>query len=607
MLTSSTASVPAGPQFPAGTDPQFAATETAAREHAARVAMGEEPASLVLRGGRVVDVFDRRVVQADVAIAGDRIAVVGDVDHCVGESTRAIDCTGLVITPGFIEPHYHVGGSQLTVERLAELLLPLGPTVLGTCFYEAAIIAGPGAVEDELDRLERTGLDVLLAPFVASLGQGDLGSSRSDLDAVLRLIAHPRTIELREWNVASHAPALREVFLEAVARGRVIGGHLEGLAGPDLAASVALGCRSDHETGTAEEALARVRAGVTVQIRQGTGARDLAEVTRAVTEFGADPSNFALTADQQELWSLAEHGHLDDKLRRVVAEGVGPVDAIRMATINAARSLGIDDRYGAVTPGRFASLAVLGDLREFDVRHVVSRGTHVAADGRYLLPNDFEPYAPELRDTMRVGRTFDAESMRLPAGAARVRVVGITPGSLLTDELEEDVDLPGGVPDPATGLNLFASFDRHEASGRLGLGLARGVGIVSGAFAATPTPGQVNPIVLGTDPGDMALAANRLLELGGGIVVVRDGEILAEIALPVFGLLNDGPVADTVAAAQAVGAAIAEIGCPDSDVVSNAAFATLPRSLPRLKLTPHGYVRVFREGPRELVPFRIDG
>src|SRR5690606_25014980 len=158
--------------------------------------------------------------------------------------TRVIDCTGLVITPGFVEPHYHVGGSQLTVERLAELLLPMGTTVLGTCFYEAAIISGPDAVEAELDRLERPGLDVLLAPFVASLGQGDLGSSRSDLEAVLRLVSHPRAIELREWNVASHVPALREVYLEAIARGRVIGGHLEGLTGADLQASVALGCRS---------------------------------------------------------------------------------------------------------------------------------------------------------------------------------------------------------------------------------------------------------------------------------------------------------------------------------------------------------------------------
>lgn len=606
MLTSST-TVPAGPHFPAGTDPQFAATEASAREHAARVAMGEDAASLVLRGGRVVDVFDRRVVRADVAIAGDRIAVVGDVEHCLGPDTRVIDCSGLVIAPGFVEPHYHVGGSQLTVERLAELLLPLGTTVLGTCFYEAAIIAGPATVEAELERLERTGLDVLLAPFVASLGQGDLGSSRSDLDAVLRLVAHPRTIELREWNFASHVPALREVYLEAVARGRVIGGHLEGLEGPALAASVALGCRSDHETGTAEEALARVRAGVTVQIRQGTGARDLAEVTRAVTEFGADPSNFALTADQQELWSLAEHGHLDDKLRRVVAEGVGPVDAIRMATINAARSLGIDDRYGAVTPGRFASLAVLGDLRELDVRHVFSRGVHVAEDGRYLLPNDFEPYSSELTDTLRVARRLEADDLRLPAGQGRMRVIGITAGSLLTDELEEDVELTDGVPDPASGLNLFAVVDRHEASGRVGLGLVRGVGVQSGAFAATPVPGQVDPIVVGTDPADMALAANRVLELRGGIVVVQDGEVLAEIALPVLGLLNEGPVADTVAAAQAVAAAIAQIGCPDADVVSNAAFATLPRSLPRLKLSSHGYVRVFREGPRDLVPLRVDG
>ena len=239
-----------------------------------------------------------------------------------------------------------------------------------------------------------------------------------------------------------------------------------------------------------------MRAGITVQIRQGTGARDLAEVTRAITEFGADPVNFALTADQQELWSLADHGHLDDKLRRVVAEGVGPVDAVRMATLAAARSLGIADRYGAITPGRFASLCVLGDLREFEVRHVLSRGAHVVADGRYTVPTDFEPYPAEYLETLRVGRTFDASDMRLPTVTGRVRVVGITPGSLLTEELEEEVDLPEGVPDAATGLNLFAVMDRHQASGRIGVGLVRGVGVTSGAFAATPVPGQVDPMVV---------------------------------------------------------------------------------------------------------------
>src|SRR5690606_18371356 len=214
--------------------------------------------------------------------------------------------------------------------------------------------------------------------------------------------AHPSCVELREWNYASHVDHLREVYLEALARGRVIGGHMEGLVGGPLQAAAALGCRSDHEATTAEEALAKVRAGVTVQIRQGTGARDLPEVTRAITELGADPSGFALTADQQELWSLVEHGHLDDKVRRVVAEGVAPVDAVRMATINAARSMGLGDRYGAVAPGYLASLAVVDDLRSFTVRRVVARGRLVAEDGRYTHDAAPRPYDPAERDTLRL-------------------------------------------------------------------------------------------------------------------------------------------------------------------------------------------------------------
>lgn len=594
-----------GLRFPSGDDPEYAASEVAARERAARVAIGEEPASLILRGGRIVDVFNRRLVRADVAVAGDRIAIVGEASSAADDSTMIVDCRDRVIAPAFVEPHYHIGGSQLTIERLAEVLVPRGTTVLNTCFYEIAIIAGRAAVEDQLRRVEGTGLDVVLSPFAASLGQGDLGSSRSDMEDLLALLAHPRAVEIREWNYASHIPDFRDAFIAAVARGRVIGGHLEGLRGGPLQAAVALGCRNDHETGSAEEALEKVRAGIVVQIRHGTGARDLREVTRAITELGADPRGFALTADQQELWSLAEYGHLDDKLRRVVAEGVGPIDAVCMATINPARSLGIADRYGAVVPGHFASLCVLRDLRDFEVEHVFSRGVRLGENGLYLGDRDHEPYPEPYRDTIRVGRSFTAQDMRLDDQSGRVRVVGITPGSLLTEELEEDVVIEGGRVDPSTELNLFAVFDRHEASGRIGLGLVRGVGVSNGAFAATPVPGQVDPIVVGTNPDDMAIAANRLIELRGGIVVVAGGAVTAEVALPVFGLFSDEPLSDVIEACRRVARAIAELGCPDPDVLSNVAFATLPRSLPRLKLTPYGLVRVFREGKRELVSFEV--
>ncbi|HSF26580.1 MAG TPA: adenine deaminase C-terminal domain-containing protein, partial [Actinomycetes bacterium] len=542
-----------------------------------------------------------------VAVAGERIALVGDASHCLGAGTRVLDCTGRFVLPGLVEPHFHVGGSQCSIERLAEVLVPAGTVALGTCFYEAAIVAGREAVEEQLRRAEATALDVLFSPFVASLGQGDLGASRTSMADLLELIDHPACIELREWNLSSHVPELREVYLRARARGAVIGGHLEGLAGPALSASAALGARSDHETSSAAEALEKVRAGVTVQIREGSGARDLVAVTRAITEHGADPARFALTVDQQELWSIAERGHLDDKLRMVVGQGVGPIDAVRMATINAARSLGVDDRYGAVAPGFLASVLVVDDLRRFTVEQVVARGRLVAEHGRYLPASDPAPYPAPWSQTVHVPGRLRADDFRLRPTSRRLRVIGVTPGSLLAEELEEDVELRGGMPLAEHGLAAMAVLDRHEGSGRVGRGLVRGLGLRAGAVAATVTPGMVNLMVIGVDAADMALAANRLVELQGGIVVVVDGEVRAEVALPLFGLVSADPLEQTLAACRRVAAAVRDdLGAPDPDVLSNAAFVTLPRSIPRLKLCDHGLVRVSREGSRERVSFEVD-
>lgn len=607
MLTSKSTANPL--RFPTATDPEFAEDELRARELASSVAQGARPADLVLQGGRVVDVFNQRIFAADIAVAGDRIALIGDVESAIGTETQVIDCSGRTLIPGLIEPHFHIGGSQLAVERLAEILVRHGTTALSTCFYEVAIISGVESVEAQLERLEGSGLDVLLAPFVASLGQGDLGSSRSSFEDVRRLLANPRTVELREWNVASHSPALREIYLTATASGSVIGGHLEGLSGAQLQASVALGCRTDHEVSYAHEALEKIANGLIVQIRQGTGARDLEEVTRAITEFGASARNFSLTADQQELWSLQRDGHLDDKLRRVVAEGVSPVDAVTMATINSARSLGIDDRFGALAPGYFASIVAVDDLRNFTVEKVISRGRLVVDGGEYLLDSTPEPYPAEETDTIRVARPLTAEDFVYDVGGDGehdVRVIGVTPGSLLTEELQETVTFTGGIPETPEGLNMIAVFDRHQASGRVGLGLIRGIGVRDGAFAATPTPGQVNPMVVGTNRRDMEVAANRLIELKGGIIVVKGGEIVAEVALPVYGLLNTRPVAETARDASDVARSLAEdLGCPDPDVITNAAFATIPRSIPAFKVCDYGLVRVFREGERELVPLKV--
>lgn len=571
------------------------------RAHTAEVAMGNQPADLVLRGGRVVDVYTGGIWEADVAIAGRRIAAVGDVERCVSSSTQQIDCAGLFVLPGFIDAHLHIGGSQLTIENLAAVMVPRGTAAICTDFYEPAFIGGPAAVRGLLERARGTGLGILLSPFhAAALGLGAFGDlGRFSLDDLRALLDDDACVEIREWNYWVNGiplPGIAAFYRDALERRITVGGHLEGLLGRELQASVALGVMSDHEAGTPEEALEKVRAGVLVQVREGSGARDLVQLLKAITQHGADPRSFALCSDEQELASLATDGHMDHKLRLAVREGIAPVDAVRMASLNVAQYLGVDADYGSVAPGRFASVAVVDDLKGFDVRVVISEGRLSGRDGRYLLEARAEPYPSAWRDTVRVEAPLEKDAFMIQADAgARFRVIGVREGSLLTEELIESVAITDGrLADSAEGVAKIAVVDRHEGGRRIGLGLIRATGISRGAFAATVNPGMMNIMAVGVQEEDMALAANHVAQLRGGIAVAIDGEILADVALPVFGILSDGMPSEVVEACLSVERAFQRLGSPISGLLTTLGFACLAVSIPSLKICDRGLVRVTR-------------
>lgn len=565
------------------------------------------PADVVLVGGTVVDVLDGRTAVGDVAITGGRITAVGDVSGAIGEATELHDCSGRFVAPGFVEPHLHVAFSQVSIERLAELLLPMGTVAVSGCLSEAAAIVGMPAVREQLRRVDETGLDLLLSPFyVAALGPGPFGAQ--DL---LELVRDDRCVELREWSDRVHrrlAPELREAHAEALRHGRVIAGHLQGQSVAELEASAALGVRSDHETTTVQEALERLRLGITVQIRQGSAGRDIDALLPAITAHSADPGGFAFCADEQELADLLAHGHLDGKLRVAVERGVAPLDALRMATLNAARSLGVEADYGAVAAGRIASLVVLEDLASFRVAMTFSHGRLVAAGGRYAGTISTEPYPSAWSDTIRVPRPFVADDFRLdlPDGHSDVRVVGVKPGRLRSDELVHTVDVVDGrLTGPRQGLATLAVAERLTGSGRLGVGLVHGLDVHHGAVASTVGPG-FDLIVLGVDEEDMAVAANRVIDLHGGTAVVRDGTVRAEIALPLFGMVSHEPLERTSAAAMAVDAAVrTELGSSVEAVVPCAGFAALA-SIGDLKLTDAGLRRASVTGEPEPVALTAD-
>lgn len=361
------------------------------RRHAAQVAAGVQPADRVLRNGRVVDVHMGRIRSTDVAIAGPRIAFVGEAEFAIGPETDVVDCNGQFILPGFVETHFHVGGSQLVIERLAEVFISRGTVVLATDFYEPAYIVGIEAAHELIRRAEATDLEVFLSPsFFPATGNGACGNlGRTSFGEIEALFDRPDCIEIREWSynvLQSPMPEFDAFYRRALSKGLIPAGHIEGRTDQLLQASAALGIRSDHEAGTVQDALDRARAGMIIEMRDGSGASDLRQLTRAITEEGADPRSFAFCTDEQELSSLIKDGHIDYKLRTAVGQGIAPIDAVRMATLTSAEALGITDRYGSVAPGRYASLVLVDDLAGFNVREVFVKGRSRSRNGE--LPAD---------------------------------------------------------------------------------------------------------------------------------------------------------------------------------------------------------------------------
>jgi adenine deaminase len=575
---------------------------------AAEVAVGQQLADLALIGGEVVDVHTGGQRRADVAVHGRRIARIGDVESIVGDDTVRVDVSGLILVPGFIDPHLHIGGSQLEIRRLAEILVPAGTIAVATDFYEAGTIAGAEAVYELLRRSEGTGLSVLFSPFYAcALGfgaWGDLG--RLSAAELAEMVEDPRAVELREWNYGISKigiPDVDRAYVRALERGLTLSGHLEGLAGDVLQASVALGVGNDHETVNAEQAIERARLGLVVQIREGSGAHDLEPVVKAITEHGLESTNFSLCTDEQELSSLVRHGHLDHKLRMAVGFGVPPTEAVRMATLHAARSLNVDRELGSIVPGKIASIAAVRDLSDFRVELVLSEGIVAARQGSYTLEPPSVPYPEKWRTTVKFERRLSADDFLFDTDLeeAEVRVIGITPGSLVTEELVERLTFSEGrLSGSVEGLAKIAMLDRHEGGARATAAIARGLGVERGAIATTINPGLMNLMVIGVDEEDMAAAANRVVEMQGGICVVSGGEIAAEVATTLFGILSDAPAAEVAAACERIADAISQtLGSPVDGLITQAGFACLAVSIPSLKLADRGLVRVSRDGTQE--------
>jgi adenine deaminase len=551
------------------------------------VARGDEPADLVVRGGRVLSVHTREWLEADIAICDGWIAGVGSY-----QGRETIDADGRHVVPGLIDAHMHLESSLLLVDEFAKLVLPLGTTTVIADPHEIANVLGSDGVHWLIDACADLPLDVFfMAPSCVPASRFESPRrplTAGDLEGLLR---RHRVLGLAEMmnfpGVIGGDP--EELAKLALHGARHVDGHAPGVLGPRLQAYAAAGIRSDHEATTIEEGRERLRSGLWLLIREASAARNLDSLLPLIGELG--PSRIAFCTDDREPSHIARDGHINSMVRRAVELGVDPRDALTIASHNAATWHGLSDR-GALAAGHRADLLLLPDLEGF-VPDLVLK------DGR-PAPDVAPATAPEwARRTVRV-QPISSNDLHTPSDGSPIRVIGLIPGQIVTESLVEQPTVREGlaVADTARDLAKVVVVERHLGSGRIGLGFVRGFGLERGAIASTVAHDAHNIVCVGVDDGDMARAVGRLAELGGGMVAVDARGVRAELPLAIAGLLSDQPVTIVLDQSRLLSEAVRALGCEIEAPFHAMGFLALS-VIPALKITDRGLVDVERF---ELVP-----
>ncbi|NIA08761.1 MAG: adenine deaminase [Nitrospiraceae bacterium] len=554
-----------------------------------RYGQGKEAADLLLKNGKVVNVFTGEILQTDIAMAGGTIVGLGEGY----DAMNTIDLSGKYVCPGFIDGHLHIESTMLSPYQFARAVVPRGTTAVVCDPHEIANVLGMDGIQYMLEASEALPLTVfVMAPSCVPATHLETSGAVLSAQDLAPLFDHPRVLGLAEMmnfpGVLYRVPEVLAKLEIAGQRGLIIDGHAPGLTGHDLQAYIAAGIDSDHECTKAEEALEKLRAGMYLFIREGSTEKNLATLLPVVTKDNA--RRCLLVSDDRHPADLMDLGHMDYSVRLAVERGLNPITAIQMVTLNAAERFRLYDR-GAVAPGYRADLVVIDDLRDFSVDKVFVEGDLVAEDGRALFAGP--PKVSLLPSSVNISPgDLDLE---IPVQGKQVRVIGVVEGQILTDSLKASVSSDAGLvmSDVERDILKLAVIERHHATGNIGLGLVKGIGLKKGALASTVAHDSHNLIVVGTDDRDMLLAAQALIEIGGGLAAAADGEILKELPLPIAGLMSEAPFESVRTDMDDLLAAAHRLGSPLKNPFMTLSFLALP-VIPALRLTDMGLVDVDR-------------
>jgi adenine deaminase len=573
------------------------------------VAAGRMPADLVIRGGQWVNVHTREILPAhDIAIAGGRFAAIApDLSYAIGPGTEVIEARGRYMVPGLCDGHMHVESGMLTPAEFAAAVIPHGTTTMFADPHEIANVLGIEGVRMMHDEALMQPVNMFMQmPSCAPSAPG-LETTPYEIgpDEVAEAMIWPGIVGLGEMmNFPGVSSGSQQMLAEIAATqraGKTVGGHYASPdLGPNFLAYVAGGPADDHEGTTETDPVVRARQGMRAMMRHGSAWFDVDRQITAVTEKGLDPRNFILCTDDCHPGTLVGEGHMDRAYRRAVEKGCDPLIALQMATINTATHFGLERELGSIAPGRRADLILTSDLRTLPCELVIARGQRVAENGRLTVTCPHYDWPAKARDTVRMGRDKVADDfvIRAPDGAATVgvRVIGIVENQAPTRALTRTLAVRGGIvePDEAQDVAQVAVIERHLGSGRMVNGFVNGFRYRGRmAMASTVAHDAHQIIVVGTDRQLMAAAANSISRMGGGFSLWKDGEEIADVALPIAGLMSDAPAPLMADKASRLVAAMRDCGCDLNNASIQHSFLALV-VIPALRISDLGLVDVTR-------------
>ena len=501
------------------------------------VARGLQPADIVIKNCRIVNVYTGEIIEGDIALWNGKIAGIGEY-----EGKEVVDAKGSYALPGFIDSHIHIESAFVTPEEISRLLVPHGATTIIADPHEIVNVSGIDGMNYMLDAAEHAALDIkYMLPSCVPATPFEHAGAVVDADAMKDTMKDARVLGLGEYmnypGILNTADSDMDKLMVAYENGKLIDGHSPGLSGKDLNAYAGSGVRNDHECSTVEEMKDRLERGMYVLMRQGSACHNLRTLLAGVTPFNS--RRCLLCSDDRQPKTIFEEGHLDAHLRICVEEGIDPMTAVQMATLNAAECFRLYDR-GAIAPGLRADLVLVKDLKEFKVEKVWIEGTLVAEDGRYL-PEVTRCDITPVKGSVHV-KDFSVEKLKMNLKSDHVHVIDILPGGVVTGKGTADIirTFDGDFQyDPSADIVKVAVVERHKNTGNVAVGLLRGYGMKRGAVALSIAHDSHNMIAVGVSNEEIAFAVEQLIAQTGGVVITSEGQVLESMPLPVGGIMSD--------------------------------------------------------------------